>query len=312
VLDKTKVVAKGQLEHTMAEKSVLERMVGNLQAIPSGLQQGGAAADLALQAIREARAPWEKPPGPPAPRYAGLDVEAKALAALGSVDLGALFWGAQAVKGGDGTGGAVMESTLLDARCKEDAPWKLPERLHVTARFFGQRPDKAVLAEAEALVNSWFSVEVRALVYVRGGGLLCAECAVLGDGAEALERLAGDDWWPHITLQTAKPWWPKDSTAVLKACAEALEQGAGASPDADEVIDLLDEEAAQEGDEDAALRASLSSALGSRPASPQTDSDGQVQLLRGLSVCGRPADICVLPLQPARQLGPCKFKMFFA
>lgn len=316
-------------------QSVLERMVGNFEELPLAQSSTGSGtsgtfvAAAALQAIREATSPWERPGQPRAaqpvpattpsaaaaapatgtprsarrsaaaaaaptgdraspqpatvPRYAGLDVEAKALAALGAVDLGPMFWDSQSEESC-----ATSDSTLFDARCKDDSEWKLPPRLHVTVRFFGRGTTRD-LVEAEALVDTWHEVEVRHLVFVRGGGLLCAECALLGPGAAALRRLGGPDWRPHVTLLTAAPWQPRDSSAVLgaweaaakaralgssldlEAAPNALAAAATPASSAGEVIVLDDEasddEASEEEDaEDAALRSLLRQAL--RPAPP--------------------------------------------
>lgn len=262
-------------------------------------------------------------------------MEAKVLAALGTIDLGSLFWGEP--KGT--TPGADIERNLFDARCKEESGWHLPPRLHLTTKFFGRDPSKTVLAEAEALVNTWHEVEAAALVFVRGGGLLCVECALRGPGAAALQNLAGEGWRPHVTLLTASPWFAKDSTAMLrawenyKAAAEENPQGSDVAAPADDVIllgDSTEEEAEEqqqevqeeEEEEDADLRASLRGVLGpaAPPPPPMPEDDAAerksstaelaAEVISGVSLLGRQVDLCRIALDPPPKLGPCKFKMF--
>mmetsp|Transcript_20088 Transcript_20088/g.51314 ORF Transcript_20088/g.51314 Transcript_20088/m.51314 type:complete len:429 (+) Transcript_20088:336-1622(+) len=285
--------AEGRASGKEIPGHVLKRMVSNFEDLPPGLGSGsGPEAYAALGIVREARAPWERPPGPPVPSYAGLDVEARALARLGALELGPLFWEDQACGEGEG-----LESNLLDARCKDGADWSLPDRLHVTVRFFGRDPVTDTIAAAEALVGSWFEVEARSLVFVRGGGLLCADVGIVGPGAEDLAGLVGEDWLPHITLLNAKPWWPKDSNDLLSALKKASKEharstaAAAAGGEDEEVIDLA-------GEEDVL-------------AGPTSEEDPRAFLFPGLQVRGRAADVCVLPLDPPQPLGPCKFKLFF-
>lgn len=193
----------------------INRMVRRFEDLPQGSVEDG------LDAIRMSTAPFErqqKQPRLPRPRYAGLDVEAKALAALGSIDLGPYFWE------GNDTENSPAGSHLFDARYMEQSRWYVPDRLHVTVRHYGSREDRVNISDAEDLVGTWHAVTARALVLVRGGGLLCAACDLCGDGAKDLQALAGDDWYPHITLLTAGGWRPADSTAVLKAWQAACEE----------------------------------------------------------------------------------------
>jgi len=204
-------------------RHVLQRMVQNFEDLPTS---DDVSVLDPLDLVRAARSPFEKSAHPAPARYAGLDVESNALAALGAIELGPLFWGER------GRGGHY-----LDARCMgdfrgalaptgpSDGPFELPARLHLTVRFFGHKPDRRLVRTAEEMVGSLYSVTVRALVFVRGGGLLCAVCDVCGDGGDVreLEELAPDGWRPHITLLTAKgdTWRAVDSTAILEAFEDA-------------------------------------------------------------------------------------------
>jgi hypothetical protein len=74
-----------------------------------------------------------------------------------------------------------------------------------------------------------YTVVIQSLVFIRGGGLLCAPCSIVdqyGNMPFELSELASDmeDWRPHITLLTAKggPWRPVDSSAVLKALEDEV------------------------------------------------------------------------------------------
>mmetsp|Transcript_81147 Transcript_81147/g.160868 ORF Transcript_81147/g.160868 Transcript_81147/m.160868 type:complete len:822 (+) Transcript_81147:61-2526(+) len=189
----------------------LERMATNFEDLPR---------DEPLQAIRDALAPWERKEK--LPLYAGLDTEARTLAALGAIELGQSFWGE--VDHGD----MPPRKHILDARYWEDPPWMLPDRLHVTVRFFGGSAQREDLCEAEKLIGTWHDVIATALVFVRGGGILCA-AVDLGKDAECLREVAGPDWWPHVTLLTSPPWRPVDSTLLLQAW-DAAEEAARASP----------------------------------------------------------------------------------
>lgn len=190
--------------------SILERMSKNFEELPTEVGEA-----TALEAVRQALAPWER--REKLPLYAGLDVEARALAALGSVQLGPHFWGERQLEEGTAPSGGH----LFDARYQEDCPWLLPDRLHVTVQFFGGRTKKSDILEAEALVGSWHEVTVNALVFIKGGGILCADVHLPGEGAGRLRELAGEGWRPHITLLTARPWRAMDSTALLNAWGAA-------------------------------------------------------------------------------------------
>mmetsp|Transcript_50348 Transcript_50348/g.108485 ORF Transcript_50348/g.108485 Transcript_50348/m.108485 type:complete len:618 (+) Transcript_50348:395-2248(+) len=200
--------------------NTLQRMINNFEELPEG-------QEALLAAIKNAYSPFEKrsnepPPAetskssaalPPAaaavPRYAGLDVEAKALARLGNFDLGDEFWDGSATE---------TDSTLMDARCREENKWTLPDRLHITVKFFGRDPPSS---RTKKLVGEYFQVQVTSIVYVRGGGLMCAKCEVLEEGKQELADVAGPDWLPHVTLLFTKPWWAKDSNDLLLALEEA-------------------------------------------------------------------------------------------
>eukprot|EP00928_Gymnodinium_smaydae_P022429 TRINITY_DN18842_c1_g2_i1.p1 TRINITY_DN18842_c1_g2~~TRINITY_DN18842_c1_g2_i1.p1 ORF type:complete len:579 (+),score=103.45 TRINITY_DN18842_c1_g2_i1:28-1737(+) len=199
---------------------VIERMVRNFEHLPCGaiLPDGSVMPD-ALALVLEAKSPFDRPKGPPKPLYAALDAEARTLACVGTVDLGPAFWGEQV------DDGAPLHSNLFDARCSEGL-WRLPPRLHVTVRFFGRRPRSEDLAFAEELVGSWHEVELSALVFVRGGDILCAACSVTGDESDALRELTPDDWTPHVTLLTREPWRAPDSTALLRAWQAAAASAA--------------------------------------------------------------------------------------
>lgn len=327
--------AEGRASGKHIPWAVLERMVGNFQSLPpagtpgdvgeAGTEAATAAADW-LQTIRDSKSPWDKPPGPPKPRYAGLDVEAKTFAALGAIDLGPEFWGEQAADG------VPLDSNLFDARCKEDGPWQLPDRLHVTVTYFGARPAASALQAAEGLVGTWHEVEARALVFARGGGLLCVDCALAGEGTEALEGLAGTSWLPHVTLLFAKPWQAWESTSLLRAWKQASAKqapaGAGAAAEAapndrdndndneDDVIMLDCDEEATADETGAGVDAEVEAEAeveGAQLGEDGAEATGpEVQVFPALSVNGREVDVCVLPLKPPVPLGPCKFKMFFA
>eukprot|EP00927_Polykrikos_kofoidii_P022361 TRINITY_DN20900_c0_g1_i1.p1 TRINITY_DN20900_c0_g1~~TRINITY_DN20900_c0_g1_i1.p1 ORF type:complete len:651 (-),score=129.67 TRINITY_DN20900_c0_g1_i1:86-1969(-) len=188
-------------------KETLQRMVDTFEDV-SDIHEAGVvslANEPCLQLIREALAPWEKKQRQA--RYAGLDVEAGALAALGGIPLGPHFWT---------THGAGELDHYMGARYMKDLPWQLPERLHVTVAFFRGR-DEERRRQADALVGTRHNVTVHALVFARGGGLLCAACAPTGESAETLGALAGEGWKPHVTLLAERPWKFQDSTALINA-----------------------------------------------------------------------------------------------
>jgi hypothetical protein len=283
---------------------------------PEASPEPAAPAEASPEASPEAEAPKpaeaseEKPKGP---RYAGLDVEAKALAHLGTIDLGQWFWSEEHNSALDSVG-APRDVNLFDARCHEpgesEEGWRLPARLHVTVKFLGGDADPSDRKEVDELVGTWHNVEVRALVFLRGGGLLCAEVALDGPDSEPLKALAGDGWRPHITLLSSYPYQAKDSTAVLQAYAAAAAAAAGPP----EVVDLdAPTSPPQEGlsAADRELAESMRSAMqNGAPASsvlkePRMFTD--TVLPGGLGT----VDLCVIPLSPPRDLGPCKFKLFY-
>lgn len=269
-------------------RHVVERMVQHFEDVPR--LAGGAESLDPLDAVRGALSPFERQESraPKPARYVGLDVESRALAALGGIELGSLFWS------DDGGKHHGVSGHYLDARGFEDGkgalsasgptegPFVLPARLHVTVRFFGARPDSECLAVASSLEGSWHSVSASELVFVRGGGLLCAACSV--SSSSELQGLPQDGWIPHVTLLTRRgsAWRPVDSTSVLRALRTA-EAGSGEAPHGPEVV-----------------------------------SHGGVdtEVFRGLRVGEREheraVDICVIRLRPAIELGPCRFVSFWA
>merc|ERR1740120_472533 len=106
----------------------------------------------------------------------------------------------------------------MDARYQEGRSRYQLDRLHLTVRYFGPRARTEDVDAARPLLDSWHQVNVRALVFVRGGGLLCADCELAEEGSAALKELAGEgEWRPHVTLLVESPWKPVDSTALILA-----------------------------------------------------------------------------------------------
>lgn len=274
-------------------RHVIERMVKNFEDLPrQGDGDGGTDADHnPLDAVRAAMSPFEQSGQSPKPaRYAGLDVEPRALAALGTIKLGPLFWSESGSEKSSDLDACGLSGHYLDARSLEDSrgalsrsgpsvgPFLLPARLHVTVRFFGSRDGSEMLAAASELEGSLHPVSVSELVFTRGGGLLCAACSV----PDELRSLAEDGWLPHVTLSTRRStaWRAVDSTAVLRALRSAE----------------VDAE--------------------SQPSGPSSDGGGGVEIFRGLRVGEREheqaVDVCVMRLRPAIELGCCPFVFFWA
>merc|ERR1712228_745209 len=127
---------------------------------------------------------------------------------------------------------------------------------------------------------------------------------------------AGDDWRPHVTLLSSYPYQAKDSTAVLEAYTAA----AAASVTPHEVIDLDAPTASPPQDDmsaaDKELAESMRNAM--QPAAVQNGASTpgalkepkmftDIILPGGLGT----VDLCVIPLCPPRDLGPCKFRLFY-
>lgn len=289
-----------------------------------------ASVSSALDEIRRAPSPPRKD-RPPTPRYAGLDVESKALVALGGIRLGPYFWNRSTDSKVDET---RSPSSFMDARCEEDSDWISPDRLHVTVKYFGEgHLSQKTKAAFDALVDTRHTVEVRSLVFVRGGGLLCADVVVKSKVYNALAAAAGDHWVPHITLLNSNQWKAKESSDLLVACRRASEIEGPSSVrkahdsessdnesqnDAEEECFIIDvgRPETPDADDDAALKASLSSALGvkDQPKDGSKDKfpfkDRRVSCYRDVRVGDRVVDICALPLEPPLLLENCKFKMF--
>lgn len=324
--------SRGRASGKVIPFHVLRRMVSNFEEIP---RTDSANDPASLQAIRDARAPWEAPARPPAPLYAGLDVESRALAALGGINLGPLFWGEDA-----GTDEAhASDMTMMDARLREAGPWKFPARLHITvADFGGREPDENTMRKARSLEGTWHKVDVHRLVFVRGGGLLCADVQVTSERDADLQALAGKDWHPHISLMTKSPRRATDAAAILKAWASAKEgqrsRHACAESASEKAVIPLDEPGedsavlgASEEFDDASLMASLHKAIGVESATmasgtcPGTGGDdgcewslqglGTPELLSNVHLFSERMDLVSIPLQPPRSLGHCLFKLFF-
>lgn len=317
---------QGNRAHGKAiDMRTLERMSRNFEELP---------CDEPLQAIRDALAPWERKEK--LPLYAGLDTEARTLAALGAIELGPSFWGTPE------HGDMRPQRHLLDARYWEDPPWMLPDRLHVTVRFFGGSAQRTDLCEAEKLIGTWHEVMATALVFIRGGGILCAAID-LGNTAESLREIAGPDWWPHVTLLTSPPWRPVDSTLLLQAWDAAKEatpeKEAGASSDV-ETGHLSGEPSLRQHKSEADVPAGqLPESESPHPAvsieiaevmeqilleptaappvgiaDPLATSGllpgGETKIYSGVMIKGRTVDLCVIPLNPPRGIGPCQFRFF--
>merc|ERR550532_261429 len=194
--------------------NALQRMSENFQELPRSDQDAAAVLD----AIRGSKAPWEGKEK--LPLYAGLGVEARALAALGAVELGPRFWAEERREEAAEPGAHGVH--VMDARYCEGA-WTLPDRLHVTLQYFGPRARKADICEAEAFVGTWHQVRATALVFAAGGGLLCAACELPGEGGQAVLGLEGatESMRPHVTLHFKAPWRAVDSTAFILAWESA-------------------------------------------------------------------------------------------
>lgn len=277
---------------------VFERMVNKYECLPEGTQ--GVLWDPsaeALQLIRDSKSPYEQPRQP---AYAGLDTEVQMLETLGTMKLGSYFW----EEPGEGNyrdsdfKDAPLTGSILEARSrgggfKSGRYWFLPDRLHVTVSFFGGNPAKREASQPQ--VGKDHDVSVRALVFVRGGGLLCAAVDLPDDDSSELKEMAGDTWRPHITLLSAKPWQAKDSTALLiawEAAAKAKSEG----KTADTTVDA------------AAQDTQLDSTQGSMAS--QTATTPSVELFPSVDLNGKSVDICVLPVNPPQRLSKCRFRMF--
>eukprot|EP00930_Biecheleria_cincta_P046323 TRINITY_DN31945_c0_g1_i1.p1 TRINITY_DN31945_c0_g1~~TRINITY_DN31945_c0_g1_i1.p1 ORF type:complete len:550 (-),score=98.97 TRINITY_DN31945_c0_g1_i1:50-1624(-) len=283
---------------------VFERMVNKYEGLPEGTQ--GVVFDPsaeALQLIRDSKSPYEQPPQP---RYAGLDVEVQMLETLGTMKLGSLFW----EEPGEGNyrdsdfkdaplTGSILEARSRGGAWKSGRYWLLPDRLHVTVAFFGTNPASREAAKLQ--VGNDHDISVRALVFVRGGGLLCAAVDLPDDDSSELKKMAGDEWRPHITLLSAKPWQAKDSTALLiaweaaakaKAEAKQAEIAVGAAAQ-----DTLQSNATQ-----------LDSTQGSMAC--ETAATTSVELFPSVDLNGKSVDICVLPVNPPQRLDKCRFRLF--
>eukprot|EP00913_Durusdinium_trenchii_P017398 g16356.t1 len=212
--------------------TTLERMIHRYEKLPDDLQ-GRLCCATELSIVRDARAV-------PRYRYAGLDVETSALEALSDLDLGPFFW--------EGTDLSSSSARHL-AAARASGLWRLPERLHVTVLYFGKESKRP---EAEKLVGMTFPVKVTGLVFVRGGGLLCATCAFEAEDHSSLAAVAGEDWCPHITLLFSGAWRPKNSNDLLKAL-QALAILPSSSPKiASEVEETQLDPASPEGPDDEA------------------------------------------------------------
>lgn len=263
--------AKGRAAGKSIPLRVLERMVQNFESLPAGVgsRQGGRS-DAFLDSIRNSVPPRDTPRSLKGASHMGLDVEAKCLASLGGINLGPLFWRDFADAHADGT---PAETTLLDARCKEGAPWQVPRRWHVGVCSLDCQGNSEILLACEALAGTWYDVEVRALVFIPDNGMLCAEVAISDD--KSFASLAPADWTPHVALLSAgSPWLPDHSSDLIRAWKNL---------------------------------AAKSCPNNARCASA---ADPRVKLYRSVSVCDRTVDICALPLNPPKKLGRCKLRFF--
>ncbi|CAK9026537.1 NEDD4-binding protein 2-like 1 [Durusdinium trenchii] len=263
--------------------TTLERMIHRYEKLPDDLQ-GRLCCATELSIVRDARAV-------PRYRYAGLDVETSALEALSDLDLGPFFW--------EGTDLSSSSARHL-AAARASGLWRLPERLHVTVLYFGKESKRP---EAEKLVGMTFPVKVTGLVFVRGGGLLCATCAFEAEDHSSLAAVAGEDWCPHITLLFSGAWRPKNSNDLLKAL-QALAILPSSSPKiASEVEETQLDPASPEGPDDEA-RADVP------PNTILPHSNGSMQVFSNTRLLDETIDLCALQLSEPLELGPCEFKLF--
>ena len=319
--------AAGEEEKEIPQ-SVLERMLNRYEELPEDLRGQYWPADAEqLEPVRTAK----RPEPPPRFRYAGLDVEEQILDAMASVELAAEFWEAS---------GADMppqgERHLLAARGM--SVWQVPQRLHVTVNYFGK--DTAGKEAASKLLGRSFGVKVTGLVFICGGGLLCATCEFDEQDLATLSELAGDGWRPHITLLHSGSWRAKNSNDVLEGMEKAIRSSTAAAAmkvDSGAVeVDETQLDDATQTDTDAqpqlaapsepeALEGTVpAETAGAAPATscsllPQDSSRTSeavlttptpgLQVLRGLEVCEKTVDVGIMQF-PAVDLGPCEFRLF--
>eukprot|EP00931_Biecheleriopsis_adriatica_P114987 TRINITY_DN90845_c0_g1_i1.p1 TRINITY_DN90845_c0_g1~~TRINITY_DN90845_c0_g1_i1.p1 ORF type:complete len:541 (+),score=125.84 TRINITY_DN90845_c0_g1_i1:68-1690(+) len=303
---------------------VFSKMIDRYEKLPDGAQGvTWEPAAAALQLIRDSKSPFE---GPQKPRYAGLDTEVQVLEGMGTLKLSSQFWNAADKEDSNANEAQTLTGSLLEARSSRR--WRLPDRLHITVSYWG--PNGTASTEVEEYIGKIYDVCVRALVFVRGGGLMCAACS-LPDGASALAKLAGGQWRPHITLMTSQPWQAVESNALLAAWEEAAAK-TNSEPEQlpetqlDSPEDLQEQSVTKDREKcDTSVmqdcpqcgHANLATAvfcrhcgMTFRAAVGASEDACSLKTYPAVKVCDRTVDICVLPLDPPLQLGSCRFRTF--
>ena len=302
----------GRAQGKEIPEATLERMIGNYQKLPDGVQGRYWAPDAAeLEVVRDAK----RPPPPPRFRYAGLDVEEKLLEALSGMELPQQFW--------EGSGAEIPaegQRHLLAARGM--SCWQKPDRLHITVSYFGK--DTAGKEAAEKLVGKCFAVKVTSVVFVCGGGLLCATCEFPEEDHATLAELAGDGWRPHITLLHSGSWRAKNSKDVIEAAEAALKRSTATAVTAldasraevDETDETQLDDATQTDNDGQAppnvlyeQGTSEEVATGAVPERPAHGSSAALDVLRGIEVCEQSVDLGMAKFSPI-DLGQCEFRLF--
>ncbi|CAE7588173.1 N4bp2l1 [Symbiodinium natans] len=221
--------SSGRAEGKEIPKETLERMIGNYQELPDGVQGHCWPADaVELDTVRDAK----RPPPPPRFRYAGLDVQDQFLESMSAMELPLEFWHGSGVEMP-----AEGERHLLAARGM--STWRVPDRLHVTVNYFGK--DAGGKAAAEKLVGKEVAVKVTGFVFICGGGLLCATCEFAVEDHAALAELAGEGWRPHITLLHTTNWRAVNSKDIIAAMEDSLTRSKATEMAGDTVAADVDE-----------------------------------------------------------------------
>ena len=332
LLRRCKKRAGGEEEKEIPQQ-VLERMVGRYEKLAEGLQGRYWQPDAEqLESIRDAK----RPEPPPRFRYAGLDVEEAFLKVLSTLELAPQFW--------EGSGAEIPaegERHLLAARGMK--VWRLPNRLHVTVSYFGK--DAAGKEAAEQLVGKSFAVRVTGVVFICGGGLLCATCAFNEEDRAALAELAGDSWRPHITLLHTGNWRAANSNDVLAGIEQkaSLPAAVGDAPatapdavmadvdetqldDATQTDNDVPPQASGQGEPDVSNGSVAVNTAAAESGPPPSASSvtlevptqvfeagsanaSSLRVLEGVEVCEQKVDIGIMPF-PEVDLGHCEFRLF--